>query len=924
MRSSTKILLTTLCSLLGTLTMLATHYRAGEVTIQHVENLTFRAIVYTYTTVGSLADKDFVEIEWEDGKIDTIYRTNGPDNNGNGIPDGVVLGNNIQQNIFIGFHTYPGVPPPPNRFYVVRFFDPNRIDGINNIDNGNSVNIPFYVEDTLRFPADPSIIGFNSTPILLNPPIDFANRGDTFWHNPAAYDPDGLDSLDFELITPLQKQGLDVPFYLLPDVYCGGGNVFTLNRFTGEIMWAVPCQVGVFNIAILIREYRRGVLLSTTIRDMQIIVLNEPNDPPQITDVPDTCIRAGDTLRVTVTARDNNPSQTVRITATGGPFVTSSSPATFSAVNGNPATGVFNWNTTCSHIQRQPYTIVFKAEDNYQIPGPSGPTPAPLVDIETWQVRVIAPPVENLTATTTNSSVILNWQNPYKCAGDPKFRRFSVWRKIGCDPFEPDYCETGLAGRGYTKIADSLLTYTYTDNTALVGQQYSYRVLAHFANLSPNGFFELDATESVPSNEVCVFRPISVPVILNVDIEETSETNGRIFVRWSKPLAGGTNLDTIQNPPPYRFDVYRGNGFNFASPQLMQSYTANSFATLNDTTFTDTGMDTKNSPWSYKVMFYSNNDTVGSTSIASSVYLNINASDQSLSLSWNENVPWSNDSFVVYRLNNTTSIYDSLATVYNRQYIDTGLQNDTTYCYYVKAYGHYSVNFLPKPLINKSQIDCEVPVDTLPPCPPILQATNDCSIYESNVWPDPVFINYLKWKITDEPCNEDIYSYKIYYSTDSNALTLLTTISVVGDTTYNHTLPDNLAGCYAITAVDRLGNESAFSNIVCVDNCPYYILPNTFTPNGDGQNDVFHPFKPYRFVTRIDMRIYNRWGVEVFRTNDPEIGWNGKDQKTGKDLPDGVYLYAGQYYENRLGGEVAKPLNSDKKGGGVIHLIRGK
>jgi gliding motility-associated-like protein len=143
------------------------------------------------------------------------------------------------------------------------------------------------------------------------------------------------------------------------------------------------------------------------------------------------------------------------------------------------------------------------------------------------------------------------------------------------------------------------------------------------------------------------------------------------------------------------------------------------------------------------------------------------------------------------------------------------------------------------------------------------------------------------------------------------------------DSSYNHILADNLAGCYAVTAVDRIGNESAYINVVCIDNCPYYILPNTFTPNGDGQNDVFHPFLPYRFVPKIEMRIYNRWGEEVFRTEDPYIGWDGKDSK-GKDVSEGVYLYAGYYYEQRLGGLVQKPLSNEKKGGGVIHLIRGK
>ena len=55
------------------------------------------------------------------------------------------------------------------------------------------------------------------------------------------------------------------------------------------------------------------------------------------------------------------------------------------------------------------------------------------------------------------------------------------------------------------------------------------------------------------------------------------------------------------------------------------------------------------------------------------------------------------------------------------------------------------------------------------------------------------------------------------------------------------------------------------------------MLPNVFTPsNGDDYNNEFKPF-PYRFITKIDLTIYNRWGQEVFKTENPEINWNGKD-----------------------------------------------
>ncbi|MEN8810900.1 MAG: gliding motility-associated C-terminal domain-containing protein [Flavobacteriales bacterium] len=122
------------------------------------------------------------------------------------------------------------------------------------------------------------------------------------------------------------------------------------------------------------------------------------------------------------------------------------------------------------------------------------------------------------------------------------------------------------------------------------------------------------------------------------------------------------------------------------------------------------------------------------------------------------------------------------------------------------------------------------------------------------------------------------------------------------DTTLTHDDMGSIAGCYYVTALDSVqyNNESEPSNVVCVDNCPIYFLPNVFTPNGDGINDVFIPILPYKFIDSIEFVIYNRWGNEVFRTSDPMINWTGIDLETGKEVVDGVYFYACRVYSIRL------------------------
>ncbi len=72
-----------------------------------------------------------------------------------------------------------------------------------------------------------------------------------------------------------------------------------------------------------------------------------------------------------------------------------------------------------------------------------------------------------------------------------------------------------------------------------------------------------------------------------------------------------------------------------------------------------------------------------------------------------------------------------------------------------------------------------------------------------------------------------------------------------------------------------------------------YFVPNTFSPNGDGMNDVFYP-RGRGMASVQSMKIYNRWGQLVFDrrnfpANDPTKGWNGK--MGGQPLPPDVYVY---------------------------------
>jgi gliding motility-associated-like protein len=127
-----------------------------------------------------------------------------------------------------------------------------------------------------------------------------------------------------------------------------------------------------------------------------------------------------------------------------------------------------------------------------------------------------------------------------------------------------------------------------------------------------------------------------------------------------------------------------------------------------------------------------------------------------------------------------------------------------------------------------------------------------------------------------------------------------------------------LVGCYAMCVADSNYNLTELSDSVCLDvfDCLDYRLPNVFTPNGDGVNDLFTPFLPYFGVTKVETEIYNRWGKRVFRTEDPDIRWDGTVEPTQQPASDGVFYYGCKLYVNTLAGEIYYLLN------GSITLIR--
>jgi len=107
-----------------------------------------------------------------------------------------------------------------------------------------------------------------------------------------------------------------------------------------------------------------------------------------------------------------------------------------------------------------------------------------------------------------------------------------------------------------------------------------------------------------------------------------------------------------------------------------------------------------------------------------------------------------------------------------------------------------------------------------------------------------------------------------------------------GETT--NSIQINSEDLYSVLVTSVEGCESSAAVMVFWGGVPFS-LPNAFTPNGDGLNDVFIPIRRYDFVKQYHLSIYNRWGQIVFETDNIDEGWDGTS--LGKAAPKGNYVY---------------------------------
>jgi hypothetical protein len=502
----------------------ATHNRAGEITYKWISGYTYSITLTTYTDDGpSIADRCQMTLYFGDGDSCQAIRENGfaaPSNAQ--CPTsflGVIIATSptIKKNIYSCIHTYAG----PG-LYKIYMFDRNRNSGVINIPN--SVNEPFYLESMLSISA---FTGSNNSSVLTVPPIDMACLGKCFYHNAGAYDSDG-DSLSYEIVMckgedSFGNMGVTIPGYSFPSP--GASGVFKIDSLTGTVIWCNPQQPGEYNIAFIIREWRKmcgggtPTLVGYVIRDMQIIVNNSPNNPPQFGAVTSTCVAAGSVLSSVINTSDPD-NQSLTISASGSPFILST--ATFPAVSSVNASGTFSWATSCSDIRREPYSAFFKVTDNYSFP---------LSNFLVYDISVNAPAPQNLMVVPGLNTMQLSWNKPacHPTSGN-KIAGYSIYRINSASSWTHSACETGVpVSSGFGFVGS---TFTENDTTTV---DYSVSSLPNNSTVTYVIYaYYKDCSESYAS------APVSNQLMIGIDEQTKNNYSATLF---PNPGSGLYNLE---------------------------------------------------------------------------------------------------------------------------------------------------------------------------------------------------------------------------------------------------------------------------------------------------------------------------------------------------------------------------------------------
>jgi gliding motility-associated-like protein len=757
----------------------------------------------------------------------------------------------------------------------------------------NTISAPesadIYIPATLNNVAAPC----NSSPTFSNPPSTIICLGQSFCYNHGAVDPDG-DSLSYSFVTPYD----DGPSGSVPNVsYLAGYSALqplpsspavTIDPVTGDICMT-PTQNITTVFSVLVQEWRdvNGVptCVGSVLRDMQLTVISCTNQLPTLAGInpaatawsaADSVYKwymcAGETLDFSIFSHDaNNPPENLEITWNSG-----IPGGTWSVTNNNTpaAVGQFSWTPGIADVSNAPHCFTVTVKDNH----------CPYVGLQAFSYCVYVTGV-GVVLEPPNDTTICSGQ-PYTITAHPDTSVTSlIW---------------SINGTAVTPQNDTTLV---LNTSTLAPGVYTVSVVANGGIASCSGGNSVNIT--VGPNLNLSITPVN-PSLCNGDsVTLTVNGGGAATYTWSPPAG----LDTVGGPSVV------------ASPLVATTYTVNGVngSGCNGTATVTVGIGSN----------LTLSVTPPNPEICTGGFINLTASG-AINFSWSppnglsstvgssvNASPGATTTYTVNGNNNNSCTGSTTVTV-----IVGGMPEINFSAFPLSGCAPLRVDFTdattPIPdtwnwdfgdpqtnLMNHSTAQNPIHIFQYPGsygitlnvsgmggCSGSLYIPNMINVYQNpiaNFVASPEIASELEPTIMfyDQSILAENWFWNFGdYASINNQSDLQNPSYTYTDTgKYNVTLVvGSQHGCY----------DTVSKQIYIDPNVSFYI-PNVFTPNMDGKNEVFICKGEGINNNTFNLILFNRWGSQIFQSSDITTGWNG--EYNGKPAETGVYTYMVTFYD---------------------------
>lgn len=234
------------------------------------------------------------------------------------------------------------------------------------------------------------------------------------------------------------------------------------------------------------------------------------------------------------------------------------------------------------------------------------------------------------------------------------------------------------------------------------------------------------------------------------------------------------------------------------------------------------------------------------------------------------------------------TVQDSLVVTVYPDLVST-ISNDTIICLYTQAFpiANGGVTYSWGPLYNISDATVQNPVVY-----PVVPTTYTVIVGDANGCLDTntVFINVYPEPYIQTSSTQDIFygeSTSLFANGGASYIWSPDSTLQFANTGNPIATPTSTTTYNVIVTTDE-GCQFTRAVVVVVTNETFMVIPNAFSPNGDGHNDRFNFIVRGIFNLR-NFQIFDRWGNSVFQTNVADQGWDGTSKGTPVEI--GVYVY---------------------------------